>query len=167
MSQINVDTIALANGTEQARLVQTVNTETGAVATGTTLMPIDDTIPQNTEGNEVMTQAITPTHADNKLLIEVVVIMANATSGRNLEVALFQDSTANALASTFSYMATGGGCHVNTLNHYMAAGITSSTTFKVRIGSASSGTITFNGYSGARKHGGVASSSITISEIRE
>ena len=58
MSQINVDTIALANGTEQARLVQTVNTETGAVATGTTLMPIDDTIPQNTEGNEVRSSII-------------------------------------------------------------------------------------------------------------
>tara|TARA_R110002020_G_scaffold329672_1_gene545461 strand:- start:217 stop:726 length:510 start_codon:yes stop_codon:yes gene_type:complete len=165
---LKCDTIQNSAGAfEHARLVQVVNVMDGDVATGTTTMPIDNTIPQNDEGNEVMTLAITPTHASNKLLIEVVVTMSNATSGRNLEVALFQDSTAGALASQFSYMATGGGNHIQKLTHYMTTGTTSSTTFKVRIGSASSGTITFNGYSGAQKHGGVAASSITISEIRE
>ena len=39
-------------------MVQRVNTQTGAVATGTTLLPNDDTIPQNTEGTEFMTLAV-------------------------------------------------------------------------------------------------------------
>ena len=52
--------------------VQVVNTQTGAVDTGTTAMPCDDTIPQNTEGDEFMTLAITPTSATNKLKIDVV-----------------------------------------------------------------------------------------------
>jgi hypothetical protein len=50
--------------------------------------------------------------------------------------------------------------------HYMAAGTTSATTFKVRIGAVTSGTITFNGIGSARKLGGVLASSITITEIK-
>ena len=36
-------------------VVQTVHTQDGEVATGTTNLPFDDTIPQNTEGDEYMT----------------------------------------------------------------------------------------------------------------
>ena len=50
-------------------LVQAAHTQSGAVQTGTTTIPYDDTIPQNTEGTEFFTQAITPTSATNKLLI--------------------------------------------------------------------------------------------------
>ena len=38
-----------------AKARQIVATQTGAVATGTTTFPEDDTIPQNTEGDEYMT----------------------------------------------------------------------------------------------------------------
>ena len=48
MSTLNVTTIQdSAAAFEHARLVQVVNTTTGTMATGTTLMPNDDTIPQN------------------------------------------------------------------------------------------------------------------------
>ena len=165
MSQINVNTIALANGTEQARLVQVVNVMDGAVATTTTAMAHDDTIPQNTEGEEFMTLAITPTHASNKLVIEAKALCSNGTAARTSVMALFQDSTAGALASVGHYEAAAGGQNYLTLTHYMTTGTTSETTFKVRAGSTS-GTMTFNGHSGGRMFGGVASSSITISEIR-
>ena len=166
MSQINVNTIALANGTEQARLVQVVNTETGAVATGTTVIPFDDTIPQITEGDEYMTLAITPTNSSNKLLIQV--IANDAPSTTNYEsIALFQDTTAGALAAgQYTTTQTGNTPHQMVLNHYMTAGTTSSTTFRVRIGQSASGTTTFNGASAGRFFGGVMASSITISEIR-
>ena len=36
------------------RTLQIVNSQTGAVATGTTTIPFDDTIPQNTEGTEFL-----------------------------------------------------------------------------------------------------------------
>src|SRR3990167_11416304 len=78
--------------------VQVVNTQTGAVATGTTVLPNDDTIPQNTEGDEYMTLAITPTNASNKLRIEVVVQCSGSLLAL-AAMALFQDSTANALAA--------------------------------------------------------------------
>ena len=78
MSTLNVDTLQdKAGAFEHARLVQVVNTTTGTMATGTTVMVSDNTTPQNDEGIELMTLAITPTHASNKLLIEVVIATIN------------------------------------------------------------------------------------------
>lgn len=146
-------------------VVQVVNTQDGAVATGTTAMPNDDTIPQNTEGDEYMTLAITPKSTTNKLKIEVV--FNGAASGDTyLSVALFQDSTAGALASAMGQIGGGGRPETIVFTHYMTAGTASETTFKVRAGSDSTATVTFNGFSGAGKHGGVIASSITITEIK-
>jgi hypothetical protein len=147
------------------KLIQVVNTETGAVATGTTVIPFDDTIPQNTEGDQYMSLAITPTSATNILQIDVVVFISCLTGIRNLCAALFQDTTANALACGQAVVPTGGYTMNISFRHYMTAGTTSATTFKVRAGVDTSGTCTFNGSSGARKYGGVQASSITISEI--
>jgi len=143
--------------------IQTVNVQSGAVATGTTQMPYDDTIPQNTEGSEFMTLAITPTNASNKLLIEVVVNCTNSSAVAQ-SVALFQDSTANALAAVSIIVETANRIKNVKFSHYMAAGTTSATTFKIRSGGNVSGTTTFNGALG-RRFGGVIASSITITEI--
>ena len=146
-------------------IVQIVNTSDGAVATTTTLIPGDDTIPQNNEGAEFMTLAITPTNTNNKLLIEVVAMRTHSSASQD-GLALFQDTTAGALATVMDY----NGANVSTttyLAHYVAAGTTSSTTFKVRLGGSGAGTTTFNGESaGSRLHGGVMESSITITEIQ-
>ncbi len=147
-------------------IVQIVNTQTGAVATGTTITPDDDTIPRNTEGDEYISLAITPTSASNKLKIEVVLnITSNAAN--NFTAALFQDSIANALAAQrlSQAPAIGRGVFFN-FTHYMTAGTTSSTTFKIRVGADGANTITFNGSGGLRKYGGVMASSITITEIQ-
>ena len=147
---------------------QIVNVTDGAVSTGTTTMPRDDTIPQNDEGDEVMTLAITPTDATNNLKIDVVVNAGNTNSGcGTLTAALFQDTTAGALAAMGNQYAD---AQANTprqvvFTHFMTAGTASETTFKVRIGSNLSGTTTFNGTSGSRKMGGIMASSITITEI--
>jgi hypothetical protein len=145
-------------------VLQLVNTTSGAVATGTTVLPLDDTIPQNTEGDEYMTRAITPKHASNLLKIEVTAVLASSAGG-TLAAALFQDSTANALAVAATLVDNTGSIYTISFTHYMAAGATSATTFKVRCGNSAAGTVTFNGVGGARQYGGVMSSSITITEI--
>jgi hypothetical protein len=155
-----VPSTPLGNG---GSVVQTVTVETGAVATGSTVVPIDDTIPQITEGNEYMTLAITPRSAASKLVIEVVWIGGNSVA-TNMIVSLFQDATANALAAAQISVAAGG---VTTLSfsHAMTSGTTSATTFRVRAGASSAGTTTFNGSGGARFLGGVYASSIVIQEV--
>jgi len=146
-------------------LVQEVFTETGAVATGTTTIPSDDTIPQNTEGDQFMSRAITPTSASNNLDIDVVVLLSNSAANNWLTTALFKDSGANAIASAATFMATSTGGVILTLHHRILAGSTSSQTFKIRAGGSVAGTSTFNGKGGNRLYGGVISSSIRIREV--
>lgn len=146
------------------QVLQVVNFQTGERATGTTIIPYDDTVPQNTEGTEFMTLAITPTRADSKLLIEVTTLLYSNPSAW-LIGALFQDTAASALAAAYLYQPTAGGSQELTLKHYMTAGTTSATTFKFRAGPQASSTIVLNGDNTIRLFGGVASSSITITEI--
>ena len=150
-------------GDNGGTVVQIKNVQTGAKSSGTTVIPLDDSIPQKTEGIEVMTLAITPTATDTRLKIEVQIYMAN-DSGDDHIVALFQDGTANALAAGINFQVTVNGCTEHSFSHNMAAGTTSATTFKVRLGCDSSGTTTFNGFGNARKLGGTMASSITITE---
>jgi len=144
-------------------VVQVVNVQTGAVATGTTALVFDDSIPQITEGDEYMTLAITPKSATNKLKIDITVHLDCGADG-NLGAALFQDATAGALAAMHSRPNSSDALCIS-FSHYMAAGTTSATTFKVRCGS-NSGTTTFNGIGAGRIFGGVMASSITITEIK-
>ena len=147
-------------------VVQVVSTQDGAVATGTTVLPSDDTIPQITEGDECMTLAITPAANTNKLRIDVVVHAAFSVADKTVSAALFQDTTANALAAGRTTFYVEDAPSPICFTHYMSAGTTSETTFRVRIGGSDTGTTTFNGGAEARRFGGVMASSITITEIR-
>ena len=118
----------------------------------------------DTEGNEFMTLTVTPTNSSNKLKIDVVASVTCSTNNQ-MTAALFQDSTAGALAAINFYNPTNDQSGILNFSHYMTAGTTSATTFKLRVGSNTSGTVTFNGQSGSRKLGGVCASSITITEI--
>lgn len=149
-----------------ARVVQVVSEEYTAFNSMDASIPIDDTIPQNTEGEEIITKAITPTSATNKLKIDVVVpvhIATGASGATHAVVALFQDSTANALAA----IATEGNDEnrIITMTHVMDAGTTSSTTFKVRCGYGTIPFVYVNGKSGGtRVFGGVSKATLTITE---
>ena len=143
------------------RLLQSVTYQTGAVATGSTAIPGDNTIPQNTEGDQYLSLAITPTSATSLLEITVLAVVSNSASV-NQTLALFQDSTANALAATFGFI-TATAVLPMPLTHYMTAGTTSATTFKVRSG-GTAGQTTFNGLGAAGYLGGVMASRITIKE---
>ena len=142
--------------------VQIPRSQDANTATGTTTLPIDGTIPQNTEGDQYMSLAVTPTVAANLLRISHIGgYTSNAGTGIQMTAALFQDSTANALHAMPSgrVNASGGLAQVK-LQHVMLAATTSSTTFKIRAGQHNAGTTTFNGY-----YGGVMLSSLMIEEI--
>lgn len=146
--------------------VQQVGTAYSAVATGTTTIPNDDTIPQITEGVEFMTQAITPVAATNYLLISAVIQLSNSSAGNRYTTALFQDATADALAAVMEFDATTNAILSMKLQHRMLAGTTSSTTFRIRAGGSSAGTMTFNGTGGARFLGAIPKSMISIVEYK-
>jgi len=146
--------------------VQVVSTTSSAFSSGTTIIPLDDTIPQITEGDEYMTLAITPKSSTNTLVIQVVAALANATAGGNMQGAIFQDSTANALAATSVRFVGASDSMVLPLTHSMTAGTTSATTFRFRAGTNVGGTTTFNGRAGSRLFGAITKSTIVITEIK-
>lgn len=155
---------SLITGLSQGAVLQVAHSQVLTQGTGTTTVPVDDTIPQNTEGNEIITCAITPISATSKLLIEVSLMVA-FDADATLVFALFQDSTANALYA-IADKAAGTNDQLHTImRHYMTAGTTSATTFKARVGSNSAGTLTWNGAGGNRRFGGVAACRMTITEI--
>lgn len=149
-------------------VIQMVNQQVVSSSTTTTVMPCDDTIPQNNEGGQFLTKAITPTNASNLLRIDVVIFGGEASNVSNLwAAALFQDSTVAAISAGASQSLDTGNLWAAGISftYWMTAGTTSSTTFNVRAGMDSAGTFTFNGANG-RNLGGVLTSSITITEIK-
>lgn len=142
--------------------VQIKANTSAATTSGTTVIPVDNTIPQITEGIEVMTQAITPTSATNLLVIEATALVGNSAGSNNAVIALFQDSTANALHATNQFQSQAAGDVNLALLHQMVAGTTSSTTFRIRIGYSGAGTTTFgNGRFSTTPHG-----SLVITEYK-
>jgi len=144
-------------------IVQEVNVSTGAYASSATAIPFDDTIPQITEGVEVMTAALTPTSAINKALISVTAHLSSSTAA-HLSAALFKDAVANAIAMGDMAHAADYMAAITFSHEEKPVGTTSQITYRLRAG-AHAGSISFNGTAGARKFGGVLSSSITVKEV--
>lgn len=147
-------------------LKQAVFTSTGSVINGTGIIPFDDTIPQQTEGFEVLTLSITPTDASNVLLITSTVMLTVA-SASVMTQAIFRDATADSLAAhMFSVGTTSNGA--NTIDTSVVAGSVAPTTIKMRIGTAPSlvnVSVNGNTVGGVRLLGGAASTTIRILEI--
>jgi len=145
-------------------LLQMVSFETGAVATGTTQIPTDDTIPQNNEGDQYLSLSITPKSSTSRLIIDSIAHLSSSASGGTFTAALFQDSGANALAAASNVIAVAGSLIPVIVQHEMTSGTTSATTFKIRAGFNIASTTTFNGVASTRRYGGVCASSIVIRE---
>lgn len=147
-------------------VIQVVNVLNNTHSACNTAMPADNTIPQSGEGTEVMTLAITPVSTTDKLKIDVVACVNNGTAGTDtVGVALFQDSTADALCAQGVQTQNADDTFVVSYTYYMTAGTTSATTFKVRVGNTG-GNADFNGDTSARFYGTAQNSSITITEIK-
>lgn len=154
--------VAAAAGTVVQVVEATPYTTYGNTAVN---IPNDDTIPQSGEGAEWNTVAITPTNASNRLVIEALFDFVSGTSSSDLIAALFQDAGANAIAVASTLGSNGGGGQL-ALRHEMAAGGTSATTFKLRAGAGTSGTMYVNGASGGRKFGGISAVRLRVTEIK-
>jgi hypothetical protein len=157
--------------TASSVLVQVKHASVSSVVSGTTILPIDDTIPQNNEGVEAITCAITPKSASNILLI-IANMNFHYSSGNSAKgaIALFQDSTANALAACMiSARMDLSYAPATTLVHKMTAETTGETTFKIRFGASVAGTscLNVNSLSSSRVFGGVSSSTLTIFEYAQ
>lgn len=144
--------------------IQLQRSDDGASATGTTLIPFDNTVPQNTEGDQFMSRAITPSSAASLLRVRGQFNVA-CSAVSYVGAALFQDSAANALKSTLK-LASVNEAFALSLDHRLLSTTTGSTTFKIRIGGNLAETITFNGEGGNPIYGGTMNSFLEVEELQ-
>ena len=156
----NIDQNYLAKRTNYGQIHFVKN---ASYLTGTTLFPLDNTTPQNTEGDQYMSTDFIALSDKSILEIDVDISLASSAVG-TLSMGLFQDSILNALrAKPVGYIPSSGATINALMKHLMKSTTTSSTAFKVRVGSSSGGTTYFNG-NGAGLFNGTCFSSITIKE---
>ena len=159
----NLDWVAAGGG----KVAQVVQAQTTSVITTTSSITHDTSIPQISEGVEVLSLAITPTNASSVLYIFVDLMVGTAGGGVGTIMGLFKDSTADAIEAKI--VNTG---QVNNVQadakfiHKISAGSTSAQTFTVRIGCGGSGTTSINSYDASSTTlGGVMKSSVMIMEV--
>lgn len=147
-------------------VVQTVQTSTTTFTSTGTNIPVDNTIPQNTEGAELLTLAITPQNAANIIEIEFSGY-GSADGATYYTVAAFVDSTADALIANNRYFTQSNITAQINLRHRLTAGSTSARTYKIRYGS-SGGTAYVNGASLAGAlFGGVSRAILSLTEYTQ
>jgi hypothetical protein len=135
-------------------------------------IPVDDTIPQDTEGAQWNSVTITPTNAANLLRIEVSYDMVLAPEYYSYVVAaLFKSGTSSALAAVLDYASIYYAFNATLrpfplrIDHTVVAGGTGTVTFTTRAGSNVGSPMYVNGNAGGRLLGGVSAVRMRVTEI--
>lgn len=116
------------------RVVNVWRASTSSTFSTTTTIPYDNTVPQNTEGAEVLTIAFTPSSTSNFLHFHFSGY-GTASGAAALVAALFRDSVAGAVfAKACGYVPTSNYKAPLDFHFWIQVPSTSSQTWKIRVG---------------------------------
>lgn len=148
------------------KIVGRAYTTYGTYARITTVTPLDDTIPTNSEGDQVMSQAYTCAATTNRLRHTVTICGQSFATSYTI-ASVFSGSTCIAAQVTHGANAS-GQMGASTFVFETVPGVTTSVTYTVRVGVSVAGYFDINGYTGtgARVFGGVQVCSYVIEEIQ-
>lgn len=130
----------------------------------TTIIPADDTIPQNTEGTQILSVSHTPKKTTNRLRLRFQG-QVSASTNITVIVALFSSASANALRAVTATVTTANYSLQTALEYEYVPGTTSPLTFSVRVGPSSAATVALNGNTTGRLVGGAAGATLVVEEI--
>ena len=159
---VDPDNIALRGNVDDFVKSNIVSDEYTASTAISSNIPPDNTIPQNTEGAEILSVTITPRRVTSKIRLTVSVGTGSTSDGTSVvTLALFKDSDADAFHASSTYNTDNdtleqGGVRIYTIH---SPATTSPITYKVRVG-ANSGDVTFNNI-----YGGVSACTLIAEEI--
>jgi hypothetical protein len=162
------DSFTLLN-TFKGSIIQNVIATSSTPFTITNQVPTDDTIPQITEGDQILSANITPKSLSNILEIECYAEILFSQSSRTGGVlSLFSNLSNDAISSSYftNFQISSGGNYY--IKSFVNVSSLSSTTFSIRIGvdPATGGTLYVNSsVTGSRFLGGARKSHIYIKEI--
>lgn len=159
---------------EPGSVVQTVWAQANAPVVVTGTIPFDNTIPQQTEGQQVLIASITPKSSTNVLLVEAVINVAEKDNVQALTAALFRHTAPDAVAAVYedpspADSALGGFGTTSrqmVLRTTVPAGSTAPTSFRIRIG-GNNGDVVLNGSPGSTNSalGGRVISHLSVTEL--
>ena len=129
-----------AGGSGGGKVAQVVVATTNTPATTTAIIPLDNTIPQNTEGAEFITVTITPTSASSNLVIEFDA-WGSASAAIALVFAFFEGAAADAIYSKVQSVTSANLGFSIAGKIIIPAGSTSSRTYRMRFGPNATGTV--------------------------
>lgn len=146
-------------------LGQVLQTVTGTIAasSGTVTVPLDNTIPQNNEGNLIWSQTFTPLSTASKIIIAYSITVASSTASRTIILSTFAGSTnIGSIIQTASATAN-AGTNMVFYNSYAPAS-TAAILFTARLGTSASAT-TYCNQTSAAALGGALATKYTIMEV--
>lgn len=138
------------------------------VALGNATIPVDNTIPQLTEGQGLgnLDTPFVPTNPKAMIRVEIQANISTTGSDISSVLALFQDTGVNAIAVRQTET-TDAACRVLPLLYESTAGSIALKQFRPRVGNSTNAATFINGTSslGTQVFGGVLESEIVIEEI--
>lgn len=140
---------------------------TTSVFSGMAVIPNDNTIPQNTEGTEIVTVTITPKSLSSRLRVIGIACLYGSAGDYPATLALFRDSVADAIASTVFHGSASGASYAQgvPVGCDIATPSLSSITFKMRAGGASGGgSVGCNRDTNGNSRGGTETSLLEVVE---
>lgn len=146
------------------RCVNAKHFEDADLASGTTNMIYDNSIPPITEGDEYMQMWYAPQNANNYIHV-MVIFHGYLNADDYVTLGLFKQGTTDALKAT---SARGNYTGTWVLHHWFQPGSLDAIDFRVRAGRDGSGTLYFNGAgAGTGLYGGVSGSMIIVKEYEK
>lgn len=132
----------------------------------TTQIPWDDTIPQVTEGTQIISVTMTAHAATNTFRIRFCGEVATSASSW-VVAALFVDGAANAVSGTGVLCEeTAGSGRAIAFDYVYAPGDTAAHTISIRVGPDAAVTVRMNGAATARRLGGIMAAALTWNEVK-
>jgi hypothetical protein len=146
------------------KVAQVVIATSTTPTTTTSTIPVDNTIPQITEGAEFLTATITPTNASSTLIVEYEA-WGSMSSGGVLSSALFRDSTTDAIQATLITVPSADQAMLIRIRAVVTAGSTSASTFRYRFGPNANTATMLRTNSTSAVFGAADAAVMTITEI--
>lgn len=131
----------------------------------TALIPRDNTIPQNTEGSQLLTASITPKSVANRVRVRFSAWGACNPAPNDIIIALFIGSGVNAVQVCAVTPTVTDATQQVCLEYESVPGVTTPTIYSIRVGLGTAGTLVFNGNTGTPLFGGAASATLILEEI--
>ncbi len=156
-----------AGGSLPGSVVQDYSETTFSIATTTALIPLDNTIPQSSEGlgtGMFSTALIKPDSPCNFIEFDLLINVSHSVAGAVI-AAIFRDTDTNATVAGWAYVPAAGAVAQLRIKHRVIAGDAASRGYAVRLGPVVAGTLTFNGIAAAAILGNRLISSLRVTEI--